>query len=247
VSPPSIDQVLPGARTSLRAIGITAVALLVAAYVGGRCAGAASVNTSTLEAQVKQGKDSIKVLERDRALYIGEAAAARVQATEAHEQTRTALAHADSIAARAETLATAAERHRTNRIRIVDSTHVQVNVADSAHETPIVAIPPEIVEQLELDSAALEAKDLALDAKSDALATVQRELDAKTLENTKLWQAVTADSAEIRKDHEVIAELTQLKAPPKCGAKCGAAITVATLALLELAAHAIQSLIGAHP
>lgn len=227
-----MTEPIPGINGSLRAIAITAVALLLAAGGAGYCAGRSSSDTSALEAQVKQSKDSIKVLEHARARYIGEAAAA-------HSAVEEARADAHRAVAAAETLVTQAERHRTFRVRVIDSTHIGTTSSDSQHVEQVSEVPVDVTVQLQLDSMALQAQDLAL-------AKLARENNVLQLENLKLWQAVAADSAEIHQKDVIIADLTKAKSPPRCGAKCGAVITVGTLTVLEIARRALAAFLGSH-
>lgn len=213
-----MSESLPGVTTSIRAAAITLTALFVAAIGGGYCAGAHSVNTSAWEAQVTKAKDSVKALERDRALYVGQAAALRVAAQQAKEERAAAMRHSDSLARNA-------ERHRSRRIRIVDSTHVATTTSDTQRVATVTEVPVDVVIQLQLDSMALEAHDISE-------GKLLRENNTLQLENLKLWQAVAADSSELRQKDEIIDGLEKLKAP-RCGAKCGAAATVTLLAILH--------------
>lgn len=226
-----MTESFPGVTSTIRAIAIGATALFVAATCGGYIAGKRSVDTSMLEAQVKKAKDSVKALERDRALYVGQAAALRVAAEIAKKERAVAVAHADS-------LTTAAERHRTFRLRIVDSTHIAVTSSDTARVAEIATVPIDVVIQLQLDSAALEAHDISE-------GKLLRENNTLQLENLKLWQAVAADSAELRQKDDIIDGLTKMKSPSRCGAKCGAALTVGALTVLEIARRALAALL--HP
>ena len=224
-----MSESLPGINTTVRAAAITLTALFVAATCGGYVAGRHSVNTSALEAQVKQAKDSVKRLERDRALYVGQAAALRVAAENAKKERVSAVQHAESMA-------TIAERHRTFRLRTIDSTHIAVTSSDTQKVAQVAEVPVDVTVQLALDSAALEAHDIAE-------GKLLRENNTLQLENLKLWQAVAADSSEIRNLQHLVT--LQERRIPRCGAKCGAAITVGTLTLIEIARRALLALL--HP
>jgi len=213
----------PELTRTIRAVAIGLTALFVAATCGGYLAGRHSVDTSALEAQVKHAKDSVKALERDRALYVGQAAALRVAAEQAKKERAVAVAHSDSMAR-------IAERHRTFHLRTIDSTHIGV-LGDSGKVEEVATVPVDIVVQLALDSAALEAHDVTE-------AKLLRENNTLQLENLKLWQAVAADSSELRQKDEIITALEKQKAP-RCGAKCGAAVTVGLLTVVEIARRAL--------
>lgn len=223
-----MTESLPGITSTIRWAAAIATALFVGAFGVGYCAGGRG--QSGIEAVMKQQRDSIAALERDRALAIGQAAALRVVAATAHTDRLAAVAHADSLEADA-------DRHRVRRIRIIDSTHIGTTTSDTQHVETVTTVPVDVTVQLQLDSAAFVAQDLALDK-------FARENNALTLENLKLWQAVASDSLEFREKDAEIATLEKLRAP-RCGAKCGAAITVGTLALIDLARRALLAVL--HP
>jgi hypothetical protein len=107
---------------------------------------------------------------------------------------------------RADSLTRVAERHRTFRLRVIDSLHVAVTASDSDHHEEIHEVPIQITEQLALDSAALGAQD-------DRAEKKDRELAVRMTEIGALKKTVQLDSVAIRQLEGKVADLETREDP----------------------------------
>jgi hypothetical protein len=132
---------------------------------------------------------------------------------------------------RADSLTRVADRHRTFRLRVIDSLHVGVT-ADSASAEEIHEVPIQITEQLALDSAALGAQDDRAEKKG-------RELTVRMTEIGALKKTVQLDSVAIRQLEGQVADLTAVKTP-RFTFKEGVGVGLTIAAVLKLAAFFIH-------
>jgi hypothetical protein len=124
------------------------------------------------------------------------------QAIQVRDSVEEQIAHLEKYAAqlhdsvgladrRADSLTRIADRHRTFRLRVIDSTHVAVTASDTSHREDVHEVPIQITEQLALDSAALGAQD-------DRAEKKDRELVVRMTEIGALKKTVQLDSVAMR-------------------------------------------------